>query len=351
MPRSTKRAPSSQQIPAISTVKATHRRSARLASAESGSKQLLLGNKPMNVSKVVKKSQKTHRNPRVAKSTKGKEPSVINEAEASIAKPPMKSGQHKRVKKSLYDRIDVQAPVLEALHAGRSTVEQQPSTVQAESDPSPIKQQDSRRTKRETTDMISWLRALGGSVSQEEIEHKAAQTNRSIESVQRWIIRNRHTARPPPRSPIAYPPALPPVSPPVTRHLAITSQRYHTPPTLPAPSPNSIPVPHPNHGPGPIRTPKRNLRRHSASPLGFSVYIPQSSMIPSSPSKVLVYDGTRVYRLSHSRTSSDEKRDPTSDAETVDDAGIGSYRDALDKEREAADALLFWRKDAIQSTS
>ncbi|KAG8817488.1 hypothetical protein FRC17_011206 [Serendipita sp. 399] len=346
MPRSTKRTPSSQQISAALTVKATHRRSARLAGAESGpratSKQVLMVIKSVDVSKVIKKSQKTHRNPRVAKSTKGKEPSVINEAEASIAKPPMKSGQHKRVKRNLYDRIDAQAPVIEALH---------PSTVQAESDLSPLKQQDSRRTKKETTDMISWLRALGGSVSQEEIEHKAAQTNRSVESVRKWIIRNRHAARAPPRSPITPPPVLPPISSPISRHFDITADRYHTPPPLPAPQPRSIPALHPNRGPGPIRTPKRSLRRDSASPLGFSAYIPPSSTIPPSPSKVLVHDGTRVYRLSHSRTSSDEKQDPTSDAETEDDVGIGSYRDALDKEREAADALLFWRKDAMQSTS
>ncbi|KAG8820440.1 hypothetical protein FRC19_008870 [Serendipita sp. 401] len=336
MPRSTKLTRSTSQMP-NSTVP---RRSSRLADFERGpnatSKQTIPVIRIIDSSEMPIRARQTRRSAKtVASSTKGGTHSVINSAEDAIESYSADVREYNVVVEASYSEVDMKesmpGPATERLievplqQLGSGS---QPPIALAK--PTAIfgKRQESRRTKKETEEMISWLQARDGSPSKEDIEQKAVETNRPVESVRRWIVRNRHTAKTQRVHP--HPSPYPHVD-----HLATRFDRYQTPP----PSLRTPSVIQPENGPGPTRTPKRSQRRMAPvvvvapNPVDFSAYTLKAGLL-SSPSKVLLYDGTRMYKLSHSRTPSDPDTDAVSDAETEED-----------KEKDAIAALLLCSHD------
>ncbi|KAG8850657.1 hypothetical protein FRB91_008867 [Serendipita sp. 411] len=323
------------------------RRSSRLAGSERGSnatsKQIILGIRTIESSKMPIKARQTRRSAKiVASSTKGGTHSAINSAEDAIESYSTDVREHNMVVEASYSEADMKeslpGPATERLI-------EVPLQQLGEGSQSPIalakptamfgKRQESRRTKKETEGMISWLQARDGSPSKEDIEQKAIETNRPVESVRRWIVRNRHNAK--------VQKARPHPSPyPHVDHLALRFNRYKTPPPPPL---RTSSVVQSENGPGPTRTPKRSQRRMAPvvlapNPVDFSAYTLKATLL-SSPSKVLVYDGTRMYRLSHSRTPFDPDTDAVSDAETEEDRDVKDpHVGVLDKEKDAIAALL-----------
>ncbi|KAG8830421.1 hypothetical protein FRC17_004907, partial [Serendipita sp. 399] len=137
-------------------------------------------------------------------------------------------------------------------------------------------------------------------------------------------------------------PVLPPLSPPLS-HPDYANVIPHRPRT-PSPRSSAIPGADPMHGPGPVRTPKKMSRRQVANPISFSAFIEPCDSMVLSPSKAIVYEGIRVYRLSHSRTgSSDMNQGSVSDEETEDDDSTVAFLGTRSRERDAAEVLLSWR--------
>ncbi|KAG8830420.1 hypothetical protein FRC17_004906 [Serendipita sp. 399] len=186
MPRSTKSGQPTQER-RLST--APYRRSARLASAKgdtktaSASSSAGSSNNDPKALIIVQKTRQARRNPKPAKSSKGKESLTITQEESASEQP--KAGQNRARAEDHAIHALTSSDSLVAIHAVQipfpeeTSPERQPALSPTRTRPVPRKENETRRKKKETGRMIAWLRTHGGSPSEEEIQQQAKHTRRS----------------------------------------------------------------------------------------------------------------------------------------------------------------------------
>ncbi|KAG8828613.1 hypothetical protein FRC17_007411 [Serendipita sp. 399] len=186
MPRSTK---SGQPTQERRLSAAPYRRSARLASAKGDTKTASTSTSAGSsksdprTSNIVQKTRQVRRDPKPAKSSKGKEPLTVTQEESASEQ--SKAGKNRaRAEDHAINTLTssdslTAIPAIHSPFPGETSPERQPALSLTRTRPVPRKEHETRRTNKETEGMIAWLLTHGVSPSEEEIQQQADHTQRS----------------------------------------------------------------------------------------------------------------------------------------------------------------------------